>query len=170
MAVKGWPPRYVTATTAGERSRGDGDTVAEFIESFCRVTKQSFASPAGELIVLRPWQRHLLQALYSRRTDGRLRHRSCLVGMPRKSGKSALLSGMTLHHLMLGAPGAEVYAVAASRDQARIIFDASKSMIRMDPELASRCDVYRDVIENKETKSIFKVLASEAPQLEGLSP
>ena len=170
MAVKGWPPRYVTSTTPAQRQRGDGDNVAAFIEQMCRVTKQSFAAPAGELIVLRPWQKQLLSALYARRADGRLKHRSCLVGMPRKSGKSALLSGMTLHHLMLGAPGAEVYAVAASRDQARIIFEASKSMIRMDPELAAGCTVYRDVIENKDTKSIFKVLASEAPQLEGLSP
>ena len=168
MAVKGWPPRYVTATTAGERSRGDGDTVAEFIESFCRVTKQSFAAPAGELFTLRPWQKQLLSAMYARRPDGRLKHRTLLCGMPRKSGKSQLLSGMTLHHAAMGAPGSEAYAVAASRDQARIIFEVSKQMIRLDPELSGIFEIYRDVIENKVTKSLFKVLASEAPQLEGL--
>ena len=169
-AVKGWPPRYLTATTAAERARGDGDDVIEFIESFCRVTKQSFAAPAGEPIVLRPWQKILLQSVYARRADGRMKHRSCLIGMPRKSGKSQLLSGMTLHHLMLGAPGSEVYAVAASRDQARIIFETSKAMLRLEPELAEATTIFRDVIENKATKSTFKVLASEAPQLEGLSP
>lgn len=170
MSVKGWPPRYLTSTTPGDRARGDGDNVAEFIETFCRVTKQSFAAPAGELIVLRPWQKQLLNGLYARRVDGRLKHRTALIGMPRKSGKSALLSGMTLHHLIMGAPGSEAYAVAASRDQARIIFETSKQMLRLDPELAETCTIYRDVIENKLTKSTFKVLASEAPQLEGLSP
>ena len=169
-AVSGWPPRFLTSTTAAERKRGDGVKAAEFIEALCRVDKQSFASPAGDLIVLRPWQKQLLSALLARRADGRLKHRTALIGMPRKSGKSALLSGVTMRQLALGAPGSEIYAVAATRDQARIVFETAKSMIRLEPDLADAFTIYRDVIENKETKSLFKVLASEAPQLEGLSP
>ena len=170
MSVVGWPPRYLTKTTPAERKRGDGAKAALFIESLCRVNKQSFAAPAGDLIVLRPWQKLLLESLLARRADGRLKHRSALIGMPRKSGKSALLSGLTMRQLVVGAPGSEIYAVAATRDQARIVFETAKDMIRLEPDLASLFNVYRDVIENKETKSIYKVLASEAPQLEGLSP
>ena len=169
-AVQGWPPRWLTPTTAAERKRGDGAKAAEFIEALCRVDKQSFAAPAGDLLVLLPWQKHLLSALLARRVDGRLKHRTALIGMPRKSGKSALLSGLTMRHLLMGAAGSEIYAVAATRDQARIVFETAKSMIRLEPDLADACTIYRDVIENKVTKSIYKVLASEAPQLEGLSP
>lgn len=168
--MSGWPPRFVTPTTPSERKRGDGDLAIEFIEALCRVNKQSFAAPAGDLIVLRQWQKQLLQALLARRSDGRLKHRTALIGMPRKSGKSALLSGLTMQALALGDAGSEVYAVAATRDQARIVFETAKDMIRLEPELASSFKVYRDVIENKLTRSTFKVLASEAPQLEGLSP
>ena len=87
MTVQGWPPRYLTKTTAVERKRGDGAKAAAFIEALCRVDKQSFAAPAGDLIKLLPWQRHLLDALLARRADGRLKHRTALIGMPRKSGK-----------------------------------------------------------------------------------
>ena len=169
-AIAGWPPRWLTSTTPAERKRGDGEKAAEFIEALCRVDKQSFAAPAGELIRLLPWQKQLLAALLARRADGRLKHRTALIGMPRKSGKSALLSGLTMRQLLMGSPGSEIYAVAATRDQARIVFETAKSMIRLEPDLAEACTIYRDVIENKVTKSIYKVLASEAPQLEGLSP
>ena len=169
-AVVGWPPRFLTPTTAAERKRGDGAKAAAFIEALCRVDKQSFAAPAGDLIRLLPWQKQLLQALLARRVDGRLKHRTALIGMPRKSGKSALLSGLTMRQLVMGDPGSEIYAVAATRDQARIVFETAKSMIRLEPELAGACKIYRDVIENTVTRSIYKVLASEAPQLEGLSP
>ena len=170
MSVQGWPPRFLTKTSPVERKRGDGAKAAAFIEALCRVDKQSFAAPAGQLIELLPWQRQLLDALLARRADGRLKHRTALIGMPRKSGKSALLSGLTMRQLVMGEPGSEIYAVAATRDQARIVFETAKSMIRLEPELADACNIYRDVIENKVTRSIYKVLASEAPQLEGLSP
>ena len=43
-----------------------------------------------------------------------------LVGMPRKNGKSAVASVLTLTNLMLGGRGSEIYSVAAEKEQARI--------------------------------------------------
>lgn len=168
--VKGWPPALLTPTTPAERKRGDGLHVAEFIETFCPQVKDSIAGRAGEPLVLRPWQKQLLQAAYARRADGRYRHRRMLIGLPRKSGKSALGSGMALYALMMGPNGGEVYSCAADRDQARIVFGSAKAMVEQSPELLAQVKLYRDAIEVPSTGSIYRVLSSEAYTKEGLNP
>ena len=166
----GWPPRFLTSTTPAQRKRGDGDFAAQFIESYARVVKESVGGKSGELIVLRPWQRELLTWLYARGTTGKKIHRQALIGLPRKSGKSALLSGLALYELILGAEGGEVFTVASSRDQARIVFGTTRRIVEMDPELNDMVKLYRDAIEVPSTGSVMRVMAAEAPQLEGLNP
>ena len=49
--------------------------------------------------------------------------------MPKKNGKSALFSGLSLYLLAAdGEPGAEVYSAAVDRDQASIVFNADDDM------------------------------------------
>ena len=170
MSVQGWPPRYLTHTTPTQRKNGDGDFAAQFIESYARVVKDSLGGKSGELIVLRPWQRELLNWLMARNSKGKKMHRQSLIGLPRKSGKSALLSGLALYELILGADGGEVFTVASSRDQARIVFGTTRRMVEMDPEMSAMTKVYRDAIEVPSTGSVMRVMAAEAPQLEGLNP
>ena len=169
-AVKGWPPAILTKVPAADIKRGDGVLVTEFIERLCPQVKDSIGGHAGDPLVLRPWQRNTLGALFARRPDGRLRHRTALVGLPRKNGKSALGSGLGLYGLMLGPNGGEVYSCAADRDQARIVFGMARSMVEKSPELAEATKVYRDAIEVPATGSVYRVLSSEAFTKEGLSP
>lgn len=168
--VKGWPPRWITPVTQDQIERGDGELAIDFIQSMCRVTKDSIAANTGELLILRPWQQLLLKNLLARREDGRLLHKEGLILMPRKSGKSAILSALTLYLTYCGPDGGETYAVASSKDQARIVFNDAKKMIQMDPELSDSVKLYRDAIEVIDSGSVMRVLAAEAPQLEGLSP
>ena len=168
--VQGWPPRWLTDATPAERKRGDGDHAAEFIEHYCRVVKESVGGATGTQIVLRPWQKNLLAWTLARRPDGKKHHRQALVGMPRKSGKSAILSSLALYELLLGPDGGEVYTVASSRDQARIVFGTTRRMVEMDPELSESTKLFRDAIEVPATGSVMRVMAAEAPQLEGLNP
>ena len=107
---KGWPPALLTPVPAADRKRGDGQLVVDFIEALCPQVKDSIGGRAGEPLILRPWQKELLSHIYARRADGRFRHRRVLVGLPRKSGKSALGSGMALYALMMGPRGGEVYS------------------------------------------------------------
>ena len=79
-------PRWLTATSTVERGQGDGLVVADFVEAFCRITKDTIAGRSGEPLVLRGWQLELLSGLFARRSDGRRRHRVGLVGLPRKNG------------------------------------------------------------------------------------
>ena len=168
--VQGWPPRWLTPVTRTEKARGDGEHATEFIEHYCRVVKESVGGATGTQISVRPWQRNLLDWTLARRTDGKKRHRQALIGMPRKSGKSAILSSLALYELLLGPNGGEVYTVASSRDQARIVFGTTKRMVEMDPELSESIKMFKDALEVPSTGSVMRVMAAEAPQLEGLNP
>ena len=153
-----------------DRKRGDGFLYSEFAEAVCRVTKDSVAAPAGELLQLRDWQKELLNHALARRPDGRFKHRVALVGMARKNGKSALAASMGLSALTLGGNGSEIYSCAADRDQARIVFGTAKRMVELDPELSSMFTLYRDVIEYKDKGSVYRALSAEAYTKEGLNP
>ena len=168
--IAGWPPRWLTEVPIEDIERGDGDLYADFAEAVCRVTKDSVASPAGKLLELRPWQKELLRHTLARREDGRFRHRTALIGMSRKNGKSALAASMGLAGLTMGGNGSEIYSCAADRDQARIVFGTAKRMIELDEELSSMFTLYRDAIEFKDKGSVYRVLSAEAYSKEGLNP
>lgn len=160
----------MTPVSPEDMERGDGELVAEFQESFCRTTKDGFYGDAGNLIKFRPWQRTLTSAIYARRPDGRRKHRRALVGLPRKNGKSALGSGFGLHGLLMSGQGAEVYSLAADKDQAKIVFGVAKRIVELDESLSKLIKTYRDVLEVQSTGSIYKALSSEAFTKEGLNP
>jgi phage terminase large subunit-like protein len=125
----GCPPLIVTPVPVADIERGDGDDVIDTLEALCTVSKDGFAARAGDPLVLRSWQKTLLRYLFARRPDGRRRHRTALIGMPRKNGKSAIGSGLALDGLLFDGEGAEVYSAAAEREQARIVFAEAKRMI-----------------------------------------
>ena len=168
--LSSWPPAILTPVSDVERESGDGAEVVSFIEGLCLQVKDSVGGMAGSPMILRDWQKMLLADVFARRADGRRKHRTAIIGMARKNGKSALGSGIALHALMLGPTGGEVYSCAADRDQARIVFGSAKKMIELSPELSSVCTIYRDVIEVVSTGSVYRVLSSEAFTKEGLSP
>ena len=143
----------------------EGEIVATFIESFCRLSK---GDAAGQLIKLRPWQREILYELFSHRPDGKRKYRRGLLLMPRKNGKSLLAAGIALYSLFQEI-GAEVAIVAGDRAQARIIFRECSRMIELDPILSRKLHVVRDVIEYPETGSVLRVLSSEASRAEGFN-
>ena len=166
--IQGWPPTYLTNLDKQKNSRGD--EVIEFAEAICKITKDSIAGQAGEPLVFRPWQKELTRQLFITKPDGTLKHKRALIGLPRKNGKSAWLSALALEHLVLGPNGGESYSCAADRDQAKIVFNTVKEMIRLEPELSDMLDVYRDTIYNPKTGSVYKALSAEAFTKEGLSP
>lgn len=168
--IESWPPRWLTPVDWRDRKRGDGPLYSEFAEAVCRVTKDSVAAPAGQLLDLRDWQKELLNHALARRADGRFKHRVALIGMARKNGKSALAASAGLSALTLGGNGSEIYSCAADRDQARIVFGTARRMVELDEELSSMFTLYKDVIEYKDKGSVYRVLSAEAYTKEGLNP
>lgn len=164
-----WPPLYLSPVPQEDIDRGDGEEVCESIELLCTITKDGFAGKAGDPIVLREWQRQLIFHLFARRKDGRLRHRTALIGMPRKNAKSALGSGLALDELIFGGKGVDVFTAAAEKEQARIVFNEVKAMVKGNPELSEIAEPLKDVIYIPSTNSTLTVLSAEAYSKEGLN-
>jgi len=162
-------PLHLTRVSPAEIRRGDAGSFAEFTQ-FLRVTKDSVGGNAGEVMVMRDWQTAMIGRLLARKTNGRLRHRQALIGVPRKNGKSALGAGIALHGLAMGPTGGEVYSCAGDKEQARIVFGTAKKMVELEPRFAGAFKVYRDAIEMPATSSVYRVLSAEAYTKEGLNP
>jgi len=164
-----WPPQWLTPVPQADLDNGDGDVVIDFAEAFGIITKDSVAGRAGEPLHLRDWQKDLVRHVFAGDGNG-YKHRISLVGQPRKNGKSALGSIFAAYSLVLGARGAEVYSVAAEKEQARIVFADAKRMIEASPELSAITKIYRDAIELPHAGSVYRVLSAEAYSKEGLNP
>jgi phage terminase large subunit-like protein len=164
MLVADWLPRYFTPRKSDQ---SDGEFVADFGATFLHVSK---GVQAGGALVCTDWQRWLLDGIYEKRADGKFRFRRVVVGLPRKNGKSLLGSLAGIYGLIEGEAGAEVYAAAGDRQQARVVFNEAKWQITNSPELSGICKVYRDVIEVPATGAIFRVLSSDAKLQQGLNP
>jgi phage terminase large subunit-like protein len=145
------------------------EPVVGFAEAFGMITKDSVAGKAGGPLVLRDWQKSLLEHLFAWDEDG-LRNRVSLVGMPRKNGKSALGSVIGLYSLILGPRGGETYSIATEKEQARIVFADAKRTVEASAELSAITKLYRDAIELPSFNSVYRVLSAESVSKEGLSP
>jgi phage terminase large subunit-like protein len=122
--VDSWPPAWLTPVKPESIARGDGDDAIEFAELFGSIGKDGIAGKAGQPLILRDWQKQLLKHLYARDANGGYEAQTALVGMPRKSGKSALSSAAVALYSLLaeGVQGGEVIVAAAEKEQARIVF------------------------------------------------
>lgn len=168
--MSSWPPRWLTPVDESAIAKSRSPQIQAFFDHYAMQTKDTIAGRSGEPLVLRDWQRQLLDRLFAVGENGKLLHRTALLGLPRKNGKSALGSGIALWSLFLGDDGGEIYSCAADKEQARIVFGDAKRMIEASPELFGASRLYRDAIEVPSTGSIYRVLSSEAFTKQGLSP
>jgi len=99
------------------------------------------------------------------------RFRTAYDEVARKNAKSTLSSGIGLY--MTGADGeggAEVYSAATTRDQARIVFDDAKNMIKKAPRTLGRLFGHVKLnIHQERSASKFEPLSSDANNLDGLN-
>ena len=169
--VSSWPPAVLTPVPNEAVARGDGRYAARFAEAFGSIGKDGIAGRTGEPLQLRDWQVSLLEHLFARDESGGLLAQTALIGMPRKNGKSALSSSaIGLYSLIAeGIDGGEVVAVAAEKEQARIVFGEAKRMVESS-ELSELVTVYKDSLFVPDTNSVFRVVSAEAYSKEGLNP
>jgi phage terminase large subunit-like protein len=143
------------------------ETAVAFFPRFLTHTKGEWAGKPFELL---EWQAQIVRDVFGwRRPDNTRRYRWVYIEVPRKNGKSAFVSGLGLYLTIAdGEPGAEVYAAAADRDQAAIVFEEAKKMLEASP-LARFTEIYKRSVVVRETNSSFKVLSSDAPTKHGLN-
>ena len=121
---------------------------------------------AGKPFELAPWQEdEIIRPLFGTIEDGTgLRwYREAFLGIPRKAGKTALGAGIALYTLTADSePGAEVYSCAKSRGQARKLFEVASEMVRTEPRLNSRVEIFSNSLTVSATFSKYEVLSSDA--------
>lgn len=103
---------------------------------FASTLRHTKGPQAGEPITLEPFQLLLICAIYGFRSKKDLNKRmvtDVILFIPRKAGKSTISAVLGLYELLCGDAGPEVFTLATNREQATIVFDASKGFI--DPHM-----------------------------------
>lgn len=127
---------------------------------------------AGRPLNLEPWQEELCIApLFGwYREDGRRRFTIGYDEEPRKNGKTTKAAGIALQGTVAdGEQGAETYAAATKRDQACILFDDAKNMVRQSPALLKRLKLWQFSITCPGLNGSFKPLSADHNSLHGLN-
>ena len=129
---------------------------------------------AGRPIELMDWQKLVFANIFGfveRRTTT-LRFRQGAVFVPKGNGKTTVSAPLALHMTFgEGEGGAEGYAAAVTRDQARILFDTAKHMVSRSAEMKREWGVgaLTNSVFQEETASNFVPISSDAKALDGLN-
>lgn len=130
---------------------------------------------AGEKLELLEFQEQFVRGVYGPVDDEGLRIvRLAGLSVARGNGKSALLAGLGLAHLLgpMQEPYGEVYAAALDREQAGVLYRMTVAYIEATPWMAARVNVkdWHKQIEDEESRSIWRALTSDARKAHGLAP
>ncbi|MES2173856.1 MAG: terminase TerL endonuclease subunit [Pseudomonadota bacterium] len=111
--------------------------VIRFYEQKLRLNGGQFE---GRPFLLHPSQAFKLANIFGwLRADGYRRFRRAYIEEGKGNGKSPFAGGIGLYGMMADdEAGAEIYAVAAHRDQAKILFNDAVAMVDQSPDLATR--------------------------------
>lgn len=137
----------------------------EFIERFLTPTKSTYTR-----MELLPWQHFVEANMYgwiSRKTGYR-RFREALVIVGQGNGKSTMIAGNAAYALTKDDErGAEVYCLANSKDQARIIFNECSAQVKNSRTLSKHVRITKQGVFYDKTNSKFQPLASDSKNLDG---
>lgn len=141
----------------------------EFVENYC---KHSKGKMGGKPFILELWQKALVTAIFGivSKVDGTRKHREVILVIARKNGKSTLSSAIGLYmQIADGEPGAEVYAVATRKDQAKVIWLEARRMVRKSSALNKRIKTLVGELNSDLNDSFFRPLGSDSDGLDGLN-
>lgn len=127
----------------------------------------------GQPFELLDYQKKLLtRPLFGwKRADGIRRFSTVFAFLPKGAGKSPWAAGTGLYLVRCdGEFGAEVYAVATDRNQARTVHTNAKYMVEDSPYLLDGAEILKDSIYWADTRSTFIVLSSDASSAHGKRP
>ncbi|GAB4073680.1 terminase large subunit [Barrientosiimonas marina] len=139
----------------------------EFIERFC---KHSKGAMGGKPLILELWQKALVASMFGivSKETGLRKYRQVMLIVGRKNGKSALSSAVGLYLMVAdGESGSEIVSVATKREQAKIIFEEAKSMVKKSPVLKRR--IKTRVADLTSGDHTFKPVGRDSDSLDGLN-
>ena len=143
--------------------------VITFAEAYCRHSKGKWG---GKKIKLELWERaHLATVFGFIDIEGNRKYRESVLIVGKKNGKSLLASIVGLYLMIADSEsGPEVYAVATTRDQAKIVWTEAKRMVAKSPALKKLIKTHVADLSSEDFNSgVYKPLASDSDTLDGLN-
>lgn len=141
--------------------------VIEFIQRYCLVPD---GAQVGQPLVLDQFQKDFIRAIY----DNPAGTRRAILSVSRKNGKSGLIAGLLLAHLVgpEAKQNSQLVSGAMSRDQAALVFNLAAKMVQLSPKLTP---IVRIVPSGKRLLGLplnteYKALAADGKTAHGLSP
>ncbi|KKW66927.1 terminase [Lampropedia cohaerens] len=143
------------------------DRIIQFIERYC-VTPEG--ADVGKPLVLAGFQKDFIRDVY----DNPHGTRRAILSIARKNGKSGLIAGLLLAHLVgpEAKQNAQIVSGAMSRDQAALVFNLACKMVQQSAKLAP---LVRIIPSGKRLIGLplnveYRALAAEGKTAHGLSP
>lgn len=166
-----WLPTHYTEPLS-EDFPTDGDKLINIAEAIWHLPERH-----DEVLKLTDWQKWLIRHVLERYPDGhelagRLRYKQVCISMPRKNGKSLIGALFALYGMLLHEPAPEVISVAASVDQAKIVYRRLLHQVNNSDllkTLFSRSTEHRGLWTADGT-GVYKVIAAKASTAQGLHP
>jgi phage terminase large subunit-like protein len=152
-----------------EYNHSKAEHATEFIETFC---KHSKGKMGGKPFIMELWQKALVAATFGivHKIDGTRKYQEVVLVVARKNGKSTLAAAVGLYMMVSDQePGAEIYACATKKDQAKIIWLEAKRMVKKSPVLRKRIKPLVAEMVSDFNDSFFKPLGSDSDTLDGLN-
>lgn len=147
------------------------DRVLAFLQSLPIVS----GLRAGENLELIEFQERFVRGVYGPEdAAGNRLVRLAALSVARGNGKSALLAGLSLAHLVgpMLEPYGECYAAALDREQAGVLYRMTRAYIEATPWIAARVNIrdWHKEITDEQSQSIWRALTSDARKAHGLAP
>ena len=144
-----------------------GEKVIAFIEKYCRVPEGVLV---GSPVVLADFQKDFILSVYD---NAAITHTG-ILSIARKNGKSALIAGLLLAHLVgpEARENSQIVSGALSRDQASIIFKLAVKMIQLSDTLQKLTHIVPSTktIRGLTRRTEYRALSAEGKTTHGLSP
>lgn len=124
---------------------------------------------------LQSWQRKILRDLYGTvdALTGLRQYRRAYISVAKQNGKSFLLGGLPIYHLLMeNEPQPEAYGVASARDQASIVYKAAALLVEGNPQLRNRLKVLESTkrIIGRDSVGLYAVLSADGDVQDGKRP
>lgn len=143
---------------------------AIFIEEFIYQLKYTEGLKVGQNIILADFQANIVQNSFCWRLKedpSIYRYREIIVYLPRKQGKSYIVSLLGLISMMLES-NAQVYNGATKLAQAQILVNMGINLVNSNPDLAKHFKIYKKHLEFN--GSVFKAVSNNAISQDGINP
>jgi phage terminase large subunit-like protein len=157
------------------RRTAKGKERADKVIRFIELLRIPSGKGQGERFKLDKWQKDFIRDIYEPHThDGHRAVRRAILSMARKNGKSTLIAGIALAHLV--GPEAivngEIYSAANDRDQAGIIFKLARQIVEQEPRFKGLIDVVSSTktMIGRRTASVYRAISAEAGTKHGYLP